>query len=361
MQTPILPLLIMLILYLAIIYIVGFIASKTTHNLSDYVLGGRRLSALIVSLAAGASDMSGWLLLALPGAVFVSGMEAIWLPIGLVIGAFLNWTFIAKRLRIYTEAANNSLTIPAFLKHRFQGQRSILGIVTTVIILIFFTIYVAASFVGGALLLSTFFNLSYHLALLILVLGIVVYVLIGGFLALSWIDFFQGSLMFLALLIVPIVTIFHINLIGNFHHMTAKLPASHWQLYHSASWIFILSMLGWGLGYCGQPHILVRFMAIKKPNKLPVARNICMLWMILSLCGACAIGFLGALHYSHLAKPDTVMLHLAIDFFNPFIVGFILAAVLSAIMSTASAQLLVNSSSIAEDIYHRYRPKASQK
>jgi sodium/proline symporter len=361
MQTPIFPLITTLVIYLIIVYIIGFIASKTTNNLSDYVLGGRRLSALIVSLAAGASDMSGWLLLALPGAVFVSGVKAMWLPIGLSIGAYLNWTLIAKRLRIYTEAASNSLTIPTFLKHRFQGHHSILGIVTTIVILIFFTMYTASGFVAGTLLLSTFFNLSYQIALLITVLGIVIYVLIGGFLALSWIDFFQGSLMFFALLIVPMVTVFHIDLIGNFHHMIAKLPASHWQLYHSTSWIFILSMLGWGLGYCGQPHILVRFMAIAKPNKLGIARNICMFWMILSLLGASAIGLVGAIYYSQLAKPDTVMLHLAMDFFNPWVVGFIIAAVLSAVMSTTSAQLLVNSSALTEDIYHRLRKNATQK
>lgn len=359
--SSLIPLITTLIIYTIIVYIIGILASRSTKNLSDYVLGGRRLNAIIVSLAAGASDMSGWLMLALPGAVFISGAKAFWLPIGLIIGAFLNWTFVAKRLRIYTEAANDSLTIPAFLKNRFQGKSTALSIATSVVILIFFTIYAASGFVGGALLLDTFFKLSYQTGLILSVVVIVVYVLIGGFLAISWIDFFQGTLMFFALLIVPAVTIFHIDLVSHFQQMIHKLPASHLSLYSSANWIFIVSMLGWGLGYCGQPHILVRFMAIDKPNKMHVARNISMVWMILSLLGSFAIGIVGAIHYGHLKKPDTVMLQLAIEFFNPWLVGFLIAAVLSAIMSTTSAQLLVNSSALTEDIYHRLRPRASQK
>jgi sodium/proline symporter len=361
MQTPYIPLIVTLVVYIAIIYLIGYLASKLTKNLSDYVLGGRRLSALIVSLAAGASDMSGWLLLALPGAVFTSGIQAFWLPIGLSIGAYLNWTFVAKRLRVFTEAANNSLTIPTFLKNRFKSHHSTLGIVTTVVILIFYTVYCAAGFISGALLLSTFFKITYHHALLLTTVAIVIYLIMGGFLALSWIDFFQGSLMFCALIIVPLLTLHHIgarqNLGEAFHH----LAASHLHLVKGVGWIYIVSMLGWGLGYCGQPHILVRFMAIAKPGRMFVARNICMVWMIVSLLGACAVGLLGSMQYAHLAKPETIILHLATDLLNPWIVGFLMAAILSAIMSTTSAQLLVNSSALTEDIYHRIKKSASQK
>lgn len=376
MTNELVPLICMLILYLLAVYFIGFLASKITKNLSDYVLGGRALTAPIVALGAGASDMSGWLMLALPGAVFISGLQVIWLPIGLAIGAYLNWTYVAKRLRIYTEIAGNSLTIPAYLKNRFESQHSVLGIVTTIVILIFFTTYTAAGFVSGALLLNTLFNLNFHIALLFTASGIVVYLLLGGFLALSWIDFFQGTLIFFALLIVPTVTYLHLD---NFHHLLSialqhptlythhsdswrhHFAAKHLQLIHHVNWIFILSMLGWGFGYFGQPHILVRFMAIKKPQSMKMARNICMVWMVLSLLGATAIGFFGSLYYRHLNQPDTVMLHLAIHFFNPWIAGFVMSAVLSAIMSATSAQLLVTASALSEDFYHRIRPAASRK
>lgn len=371
------PLITMLILYILAIYFIGFLASRLTKNLSDYVLGGRGLPAPIVALGAGASDMSGWLMLALPGAVYVSGLQVIWLPIGLATGAFLNWTFVAKRLRIYTEIAGDALTIPAYLKNRFQSQQSILGVVTAIIILIFFTTYTAAGFVSGALLLNTLFGIAYSHALLITATGIVLYLLLGGFLALSWIDFFQGTLIFFALLIVPAVTYFHLDNMQHLLSIVKHIPYAHtagntdlWlhhfankhlSLMHNVSWIFIISMLGWGFGYFGQPHILVRFMAIKKPHKMKTARNICMVWMTLALVGATAIGFFGSLYYHHLAKPDTIMLHLAIHFFNPWVAGFVMSAVLSAIMSATSAQLLVTASALSEDFYHRLRPKAKQK
>lgn len=377
MHAKLFPLICMLVLYILAIYCIGFLASRMTKNLSDYVLGGRGLPAPIVALGAGASDMSGWLMLALPGAVYVSGLQVIWLPIGLATGAFLNWTYVAKRLRIYTEIAGDALTIPAYLKNRFQSQHSILGVVTAIIILIFFTTYTAAGFVSGALLLNTLFGMAYSHALLITAVGIVLYLLLGGFLALSWIDFFQGTLIFFALLIVPVVTYFHIDNMqhllsiinhapyahtsGSTHVWIHHFANKHLSLIHNVSWIFIISMLGWGFGYFGQPHILVRFMAIKKPHKMKLARNLCMVWMGFALIGATAIGFLGSLYYQHLAKPDTIMLHLAIHFFNPWVAGFIMAAVLSAIMSATSAQLLVTASALSEDFYHRLRPKAKQK
>lgn len=377
MHVQLTPLICMLVLYIAIIYLIGFIASRLTNNLSDYVLGGRRLSPHIVALGAGASDMSGWLMLALPGAVFLSGLQVIWLPIGLAIGAFLNWSYIAKRLRIFTELAGNALTIPAYLRNRFLSNHSFLGIITTIVILIFFTIYTAAGFVSGALLLNTIFGTVYQHGLLITATAIVIYLLLGGFLALSWIDFFQGTLIFFALLIVPMVTYHHLDNIQHLIAIVKHLPYTHnnppyeqWlhhfankhlNLIHNVSWIYIISMLGWGLGYFGQPHILVRFMAIKNPNKLNISRRICMIWMCLALIGASAIGFLGSLYYPHLAKPDTIMLHLAIDFFNPWLVGFLMSAVLSAIMSATSAQLLVTASALSEDIYHRIRPQAKRK
>lgn len=355
------PFLVTLFIYFAIIYFIGYLALRLTSNLSDYVLGGRRLSALIIALAAGASDMSGWIMLALPGAAFVNGLQAVWLPIGLSMGAYLNWTFIAKRLRVYTQMLGDALTIPAYLKNRFPVHNVLLPIITSASIVFFFIVYAAAGFISGALLLHAFFNLSFHTGLLITVVGIVVYLLLGGFLALSWIDFFQGALMFFALICVPLITFGHFNGIQHIKQLMAQAPAHHWQLMHHVSGIYIASMLAWGLGYCGQPHILVRFMAIKNPAKMLTARNICMVWMICSLIGSCAIGLLGSLYFHfHLDKPETIMLLLSKALFNPWLVGILMSAVLSAIMSTTSAQILVTASALTEDIYHLIRKNLTQ-
>jgi sodium/proline symporter len=346
-----------LAIYVIVIYFIGYLAAKKTKNVDDYVLGGRGLSAPITALAAGASDMSGWILFALPGAVYANGLPALFLPLGLLIGAFFNWTFIAKRLRIYTEIANNALTLPAFLKYRFSSHGSLLSIVMACAVLVFFTIYVASGFVAGALLLINFFHFSYHLALLISVVGIIGYLIFGGFLALSWIDFFQGSLMLLALIIVP--SIFWLQ---THHQFTFKPELLNVGLsfHHAGGWIFALSMLCWGLGYPGQPHILVRFMAIRNPKDTGLARNISISWMFVSLVGSVLVGLLGSLYFNHLAKPEQIILVISQQFLNPWLAGLLIAAILSAIMSTTSAQLLVTSSSLSGDIYQRLRPHAKE-
>ncbi|KEI35285.1 sodium/proline symporter PutP [Allofrancisella frigidaquae] len=349
------------IVYIVIIFTIGIYSYFQTKKVSDYMLGGRSLSAPIAALGAGASDMGSWLLLALPGAFMIYGFNQIWLPLGLTIGAFINWGVIAKRLRIYTEIVKDSITIPAYFENRFHDDKGILRFVTAIVIVMFFTIYVGAGFVSGGVLFGSMFGISYHQALLLTASIMFVYTCVGGFLAISWIDFFQGTLMLFALLVVPIVVfsnfgeadimsaLSNINISG-FYDITAGVPI-----------ITIISLLAWGLGYFGQPHIIVRFMAIKDPNKTSKAMWICMSWMIAALVGAACIGILGAAYYqAEKINPESVFLRLSAVFFNPWIEGVLLAAVLSAVMSTSSAQLLSLSSAFSVDVYAKFfRKKAS--
>jgi sodium/proline symporter len=364
MQNNFYPLLITFLAYILIIYMIGYWATLRTKNLSDYVLGGRQLSGPVAALAAGASDMSSWLLMALPGAFLVKGMNQIWLPIALFLGAYFNWSLVAKRLRIYSELANDSLTIPAYLDNRFQDESKVLRVVTAVVILIFFTAYAAAGFISGALLTQATFQLEYETALWISATVIVIYTAIGGFLAISWIDFFQGSLMFIALLVVPAVTLYHL---GSPESVINSIELQNINLLNPFSkftWVSFLALFGWGLGYFGQPHILVRFMAVKTPKDIPLAKRICMGWMGLALIGASITGLLGIVYFAGdpLREPETVFIQLAQILFNPWIAGILLAAVLSAIMSTISAQLIASSSVLVEDFYRTFlRKKGSDK
>ena len=351
------------IIYFFIIFIVCYYANRRTKGLSDYILGHRSLSGPITALGAGASDMSGWLLLALPGTIFLHGLNQIWLPIGLSIGAYFNWRLVSPRLRVYTEVAGDALTIPAYFDHRFHEHTKIIRVVTALAVVVFFTFYSAAGFVSGALLFQTAFHLSYTVALWSSAAFIILYTVFGGFLGISWIDFFQGSLMFFALILTPLYT-FHY--IGGWHVMLHRLmPLGHGYLqpFHDIGVIGILSLLTWGLGYFGQPHILVRFMVIRSVRALPAARRICMTWMVISLLGAIATGIVGhAFFTGGLLDPESTFLKLAEDLFIPWLAGILLAAVLSAIMSTNSAQLLAGASALVEDFYHRFlRKQASQK
>jgi sodium/proline symporter len=303
------------VVYIAIIFAIGLYSYFQTKKVSDYMLGGRSLSAPIAALGAGASDMGSWLLLALPGAFMVSGFNQIWLPLGLTIGAFVNWGVIAKRLRVYTEIAKDSITIPEYFENRFHDNSGLLRLLTALVTAIFFTIYTGAGFVSGGVLFSSMFHISYHEALLLTATIIFVYTCVGGFLAIAWIDFFQGTLMLFALLLVPIVVWSNfgsVQVIGalsnidikGFYDITAGVPL-----------IAIVSLLAWGLGYFGQPHIIVRFMAIKDPNKTSQAMWICMIWMILALVGAAAVGILGAAYYQDgIINPEAIFLKLSAIF-----------------------------------------------
>ncbi|QDF67539.1 sodium/proline symporter PutP [Shewanella sp. SNU WT4] len=355
-----LPILITFSAYLILMLGIGFWAYKATDSVDDYILGGRKMGPAVTALSVGASDMSGWVLLGLPGAVYLGGLSEAWIGIGLIMGALLNWNLVAKRLRIYTEFASNSLTLPDFFENRFQDNKGLLKFVSAITILLFFTFYSASGMVGGAILFEKVFGFDYVTALIIGSAIIVSYTFIGGFFAVSWTDFFQGCLMLLALIIVPVTIFTEPQAINNLN----QLDPSYFSLINdNTSLLGVASLLAWGLGYFGQPHILSRFMAIEDHKAIPLSRNIAMIWMALALIGALAVGISGHIYFSNtLASPETVFIQLVQVAFNPWVAGLLIAAIMSAIMSTIDSQLLVCSSVITEDFYLKWlRPKASDK
>ncbi len=307
--------------------------------------------------------MSGWLLLGLPGAMYVGGMNNVWIGVGLVIGAYLNWQFVAKRLRIFTEVAEDSITLPDYLENRFNDKSRVLRVASAAVILIFFTIYTSAGMVGGAILFEETFGLNYNVALWVGAFVIVSYTFLGGFMAVSWTDFFQGIMMFLALCAVPL---FVAGKVGGWSTAVSKIAAmnaDHVDIFSGMTLMGIISLMAWGLGYFGQPHILARFMSVKSTSEVPKAQLIGMSWMVLSLLGAIFTGFLGIAYFADLPleNSETVFMDLTQALFNPWIAGILLAAILAAIMSTIDSQLLVCSSTIAEDFYKQIlRKEASQ-
>ncbi|MFV7769792.1 sodium/proline symporter PutP [Shewanella marisflavi] len=356
-----LPILITFFGYLVLMMGIGLWAYKATDSVDDYILGGRSMGPAVTALSVGASDMSGWLLLGLPGAVYLGGLGEAWIGIGLVFGAWLNWLFVAKRLRIYTQFTDNALTLPDFFEKRFEDKQSVLKLVSAVTILVFFTFYTSSGMVGGAILFEKVFGLDYNLALLIGSGIIVAYTFVGGFFAVSWTDFFQGCLMLIALLIVPVAIFSQPETQNGIHSLD---PAMLTLISDNTTLIGLASLLAWGLGYFGQPHILSRFMAIGSADDLKVSRRIAMSWMIVALIGALATGLAGTLYFADqpIDNPETVFIHLAHAAFNPWIGGLLIAAILSAIMSTIDSQLLVCSSVITEDFYKKWlRPQAKSK
>jgi sodium/proline symporter len=357
-------------IYLVAMLGIGIAGYFSTKNLDDYILGGRSLGGFVTALSAGASDMSGWLLMGLPGAIFAFGLSKSWIAIGLLIGAYLNWRLVAARLRIYTEYCNDSLTLPEYLNARFEDKANLIKIITAVVIIIFFTLYCASGVVAGAKLFQSTFGWSYQTCLFLGTAATIAYVLIGGFLAISWTDTIQASMMFTALIITPAMVIFSSGgLHSSIEHVRA-LNEAYVSLTSNVKPLTIIALLGWGLGYFGQPHILVRFMAIGSVKDMATARRIGMTWMFLCLAGAIAVGFFGIAFYSGhqdllpavAAEPETIFIQVTSYLFNPWIYGTLLAAILGAIMSSLSCQLLVTSSALTEDIYKTFlRKNASQK
>ncbi|MDR3300385.1 MAG: sodium/proline symporter PutP [Candidatus Accumulibacter sp.] len=360
------------LIYIFLMLFVGYLGWRQTSDLSDYILGGRRLGAFVTALSAGASDMSGWLLMGLPGAVFLSGISEAWIAIGLTIGAWCNWRWVAGRLRVYTEYSGNALTLPDYLANRFEDRTHWLRLFSALVILVFFTIYCASGVVAGARLFSALFDVAYPTALWIAAVATISYVFIGGFLAVSWTDTIQASLMITALIMVPLMVIYADGgpaaSLAVIHEAAANLEpgsVSYTDLLHKLDFIAVVSLLAWGLGYFGQPHILVRFMAAKSLAEIKPARRIGLTWMILCLAGAVAVGFFGiAYFHSHpnaavSANPETVFIELSRLLFTPWLAGMLLAAILAAVMSTLSCQLLVCSSALTGDIYHVFFRRAA--
>ncbi|MDH0047423.1 sodium/proline symporter PutP [Comamonas terrigena] len=364
------PTVVMFAIYLLGMLAIGWAGYKATDNLSDYILGGRSLGPVVTALSAGASDMSGWLLMGLPGAVFLQGLSASWIAIGLCLGAWLNWRFVAARLRIYTEKVGNALTLPDYFTNRFEDRSNLLRIVTALVILVFFTIYCASGVVAGARLFESMFGMDYQTALWVGAVATMAYVFIGGFLAVSWTDTIQASLMITALILAPLMVIYADGGVGPSAAIIDTARSGAFDMFRGQTVIAVISLLAWGLGYFGQPHILVRFMAAESVQTIPNARRIGMTWMVLCLGGAVAVGFFGIAFFN--GRPDlaggvnanaeTVFLEVAKLLFNPWISGVLLAAVLAAVMSTLSCQLLVCSSALTQDIYKTFlRKQASER
>jgi len=354
--------LISLALYFIVMLGIGFYAyKKSTSDVSGYMLGGRSLSPSVAALSAGASDMSGWMLMGLPGAMYISGMSSLWIAIGLVIGAFLNYLIVAPRLRTYTEVANDSITLPDFFENRFNDKSRMLRIVSSVVIIVFFTLYTSSGIVAGGKLFESSFGLNYEVGLYVTAGVVVAYTLFGGFLAVSLTDFVQGCIMFIALVLVPVVTINEVGGLAEMQTSISQINPDLLDIFSGVSVIGIISSMAWGLGYFGQPHIIVRFMAIRHVKDMPTARRIGMSWMIVAIIGAMATGFAGIAYVAKtgltLDDPETIFIVLSQILFSPLIAGFLLAAILAAIMSTISSQLLVTSSSLTEDLYKTFLHK----
>lgn len=358
------PLLVTFLAYLLLILYLGIKAYRRTHSLDDYILGGRKLGSTVTALSVGASDMSGWLLLGLPGAIYLSGLSEIWIGIGLVLGAWCNWLFVARPLRIYSQQANNSLTLPDYFENRFQDRSRVLRCLSALVILLFFTFYTASGLVGGAILFESSFGLEYSMALFVGGIVIVAYTFFGGFLAVAWTDAVQALLMLAALLIAPVAVVQSAGGVNPMLDQMQTVNPQSIELFSGVGVIGFLSLIAWGLGYMGQPHILARFMAAENAEKLVSARRIAMSWMVVVLFGSVTTGLAGIAYFADtpLENPETVFIALSQSLFNPWIAGIITAAILSAIMSTIDSQLLVSSSVISEDIYRVFvRPDASQK
>lgn len=347
--------------YLSIVVAIALVAYMVTKNLSDYVLGGRRLGGPVAALSAGASDMSAWLLLGLPGAVFSLGLSQVWLPIGLTLGAYFSWRLVAKPLRIFSEYANDSLTVPAYLDNRFMDTSGIIRILLAIVTLTFFAFYTASGLVGGAMLMQRF-GFDYATALLIGTSIIVAYTFIGGFLAVSWTDFFQGILMFMFLLAVPMIAA---QQLGGWEFTLDSIRAEgeyYMEPFKGFNALLFINLMSWGLGYFGQPHILVRYMAVRTIPDITLARRICISWMSLSMLGAVLTGFVGIAFFKQQGiHHESIFIVFSQHLFSPWLAGILFAAILSSIMCAIDSQMLASSSALTEDIYRRLiRKSASQ-
>lgn len=355
------------IAYMAMMLLVGASYMKTGKSTEDYFLGGRKLGGWVVALSAQASDMSGWLLMGLPGSVYALGTGQMWIAVGLFLGTVANWIIISGRLRRYTIVANNSLTLPAYFENRFHDKKRILLGISSVVIVIFFLVYTASAFASGGKLFSTVFGCSYHVSLTIGAVIILAYTFMGGFMAVCTTDFIQGMLMLVALVTVPVVAFALMGgNVGPALEQTGVTAANFLNVMKNGdnnfSAVEIISQLAWGLGYCGMPHILVRFMAVKNQKELNKSKGIAIIWVALSLAFAVVIGVLGRAYLyptilgadggsTEIVFIEMIKQVFTVDIRLPIVAGLFLCGILAAIMSTADSQLLVTASSMSEDIY----------
>ncbi|AWV07824.1 sodium/proline symporter PutP [Marilutibacter maris] len=356
------PLIVTFTVYLLATVAIGFIAWRSTRTFDDYILGGRSLGSYVTAMSAGASDMSGWLLMGLPGTLYATGASKAWIAFGLIIGAWANWRFVAGPLRMYTERTHNALTLPDYFTHRFADRSRVLRVLSALVILVFFAVYCASGIVAGARLFESVFGVPYAQAIWYGAAATILYTLIGGFLAVSWTDTVQATLMIFALLITPIMVIVGNGGLAPSLAVIEQVDPSRLQWVGAGGVVAIISAMAWGLGYVGQPHILARFMAADSVATIPSARRIGMTWMVLCLLGAISVGFFGIAWFgAHPevagtvnANSERVFIVLAEQLFNPWVAGVLLSAILAAVMSTLSCQLLVCSSALTEDFYRGF-------
>ena len=354
------------ILYFIVVLAIGiffFFKSKDSDE-KEYFLGGRHMGPFVTAMSAQASDMSGWLLMGFPGSIFAFGMGQVWIGIGLALGTAANWIFVATRLRRFSKASGDSITLPQYLTNRFASKNPALKVVCAIIFLISFTVYVASAFVAGTTVFTSvmpMFTGHEHLAMILFAVLILMYTFMGGYKAVCWTDFFQGLMMLVALLAVPIV----MDAVGHFNPANYGAIKDGVDVFGTnpfeASWQDIVTGLGWGLGYFGMPHILVRFMSISKPSQIKKSAAVAIVWVILTLGAAIIIAYLGRTYIlsdgtslAEVLLPDgrkRIFIEIVSDIFPGFIAGILLSAIIAAAMSTADSQLLVASSAFTSDIY----------
>lgn len=360
--------LIAMCLYLALVVGVGiyfFVKGGTNAGEKDYFLGGRNMNGWVAALSAGASDMSAWVLMGLPGSIFLYGMGQVWISVGLFIGTVCSWIFVAPRLRRYSIRANDSITIPQFLTNRFKSSNKALQIVSAIVFVIVYCIYSASSIDACGTLFNTVVGMDKGLAMILATCVIVVYTFLGGFKAVCWTDFFQGLLMLAALMLTPIIAVFVINppefvAPANFYNVLETGNAD-WKSIST-----ILSGLGWGIGYFGMPHIIVRYISIKSEKEMKKSRIIGSAWTGIILTMSTIVALVGKKYLdgnANIASNENLLfIEMVRTVFPAFIGGILLSAILAASMSTADSQLLASSSAFASDVYKPvFRKNASNK
>lgn len=364
------PIAIAFILYLGLMMSIGIYYSRQQKNLSSYILGDRKMGPWLTSMSAEASDMSGWMLMGLPGYAYLNGFSSVWTGIGLIVGTWANWVLISKRLRNYTEVANNSLTIPDYLSNRFEESKNGLRLICAIFIILFFIIYTSSGFVAAGKLFNTILGIPYFESLLIGAFVVVFYTFLGGFSAVALTDFIQGTMMFFTVIYVPVAASIALGGPVPTFDLLSQQGSDYFSFMPDSSGtaallVMMISSLGWGLGYFGQPHILVKFMAISDAKDLKKSTRIAMTWVLLSLMFSIAIGIVGKAYLStplENANAERVFILMAESLSTPFITGIIWSAILAAIMSTSSSQLLVTSSAVSRDLFQAFLSKdASQK
>ncbi|MFI9048341.1 sodium/proline symporter PutP [Streptomyces sp. NPDC053427] len=347
---------------------VGIWTYQENLTFADFALGGRRLSAPVAALSAGASDMSGWLFLGLPGAVYAAGIGATWIAVGLAVGTYLNWRLVAPRLRTYTERAGDATTLSAYLEERFEDGSRMLRLVSATVTVVFFTVYVASGLLAGGVLFEGIFGGGFEFALTVFAVVIVVYTVLGGFRAVSVTHSVQATLMFIAAVALPVIGVVALGgfgaLKGALDHKSpallgmgdrAEFVGDRWGAGQSLGAVAVISLLAWGLGYFGQPHILVRFMSIRSTREIPMARRIGVAWVVACLAGVSLVGLVGIAVLDHpLDNPETVFIALSAQLANPWVASILLVGVLAAIKSTADSQLLVSAMALTEDFYRAF-------